>query len=95
MDRPLFGGLLIASFRHFAPWLNLERVGSTRVVVITGNATVVAIRDLDDSDLAGGAKGKPPEAFGDFFKVLGDTLASMADHDAYHRGQLGLLAALD
>lgn len=53
------------------------------------------IKALDDSELAGGAKTKTPPAYADFFKVLGGTLGHMADHDAYHRGQIGLLAALD
>jgi hypothetical protein len=53
------------------------------------------IRALDDADLPGGAKGNVPPAFGDFFKVLAGTLGHMADHDAYHRGQMAMIAALD
>ncbi len=53
------------------------------------------IRSLDDADLPGGAKGSIPPAFADFFKVLGGTLGHMADHDAYHRGQMAMIAALD
>lgn len=60
-----------------------------------GKAAVAKIRALDDSDLPGGPKGTPPEAFKDFFKILGTTLGGMAQHDAYHRGQIGLLAALN
>lgn len=60
-----------------------------------GNAVVASIRELQDADLAGGPKGSPPEAMVDFFKVLGVTLASMASHDSYHRGQMNLVAALD
>ena len=58
-----------------------------------GKAAIAKIRTLDDSDLPGGPKGSPPEAFKDFFKVRGQTLGAMAQHDAYHRGQIGMLAA--
>lgn len=61
----------------------------------SGKNCIAALRTLDDSDLAGGAKGTPPEAFADFFATLSVTVGGMADHDAYHRGQMGLLAALD
>lgn len=57
-------------------------------------STSELLRKLDDADLPGGAKGNVPPPFADFFKVLGNTLGHMADHDAYHRGQLGLLVAL-
>jgi hypothetical protein len=60
-----------------------------------GKATAELVRKLDDADLPGGVKGNPPAAFAEFFKVLGNTLAGMAAHDSYHRGQIGLLAALD
>lgn len=60
-----------------------------------GKTTIAKIRELNDSDLTSGAKGSPPDAMVDFFKVLGVTLGSMAGHDSYHRGQLNLIAALD
>ncbi len=60
-----------------------------------GNAVVAKVRELQDADLAGGAKGSPPEEMADFFKVLGVTLGGMASHDSYHRGQMNLVAALD
>lgn len=60
-----------------------------------GAKSVELIRGLDDEELAGGAKTKTPPDYADFFKVLGGTLGHMADHDAYHRGQMGLIAALD
>jgi hypothetical protein len=61
----------------------------------TASKSVELIRGLTDSDLTGGPKGKVPPEHADFFKVLGNTLGHMADHDAYHRGQIGLIAALD
>jgi len=60
-----------------------------------GNSVVANIRALQDADLEGGAKGSPPEAMAEFFKVLGVTLDGMASHDSYHRGQMNLVAALD
>lgn len=60
-----------------------------------GRRMVELIRGLNDADLPGGPKGNVPPAFADFFKVLGDTLGHMADHDAYHRGQMNLIVALD
>lgn len=60
-----------------------------------GKNCITALRTLDDSDLAGGPKGTPLEAFADFFAVLSVVVGGMVDHDAYHRGQMGLLAALD
>lgn len=61
----------------------------------SGKNCVAALRELDDTDLAGGPKGSPPEAFADFFEPISVAIGGMADHDAYHRGQIGLLAALD
>ena len=59
-----------------------------------GNAAVAKVRSLDDGDLPGGPKGTPPDAFKDFFKVLGTTLGAMGQHDAYHRGQMGMIGGL-
>ncbi len=60
-----------------------------------GKAAIANVRALDDADLPGGPKGNVPEAMADFFKVLGGTIGHMAIHDAYHRGQMNLIAALD
>lgn len=60
-----------------------------------GKNCIAGLLRLNDSDLAGGPKGSPPETFADFFNPLSVAVGGMADHDAYHRGQIGLLAALD
>ena len=59
------------------------------------DAVVSAIRELDDSDLAGPPKGQVPPPLKDRFGVLGQSLVFMAMHNTYHTGQLNLLAALD
>ena len=56
---------------------------------------VASIRELDDSDLAGPPKGPVPEPLKDRFVVLGSSLAFLAMHNAYHTGQMNLLAALN
>ena len=57
-----------------------------------GKTVIEGIQQLDDSDLDGGPKGTPPDEFKDFVASLDGTLRYMASHDAYHRGQMGLLA---
>lgn len=59
-----------------------------------GAATVDLIRSLDDGELAGELKGPIPDAARGFFGNLEQTLLGMGTHDAYHRGQLGMIAAL-
>ena len=61
----------------------------------SGEALVAAIRELDDSDLDGGAKGEVPDALKDRFESLGGVLVSFIGHNAYHTGQMNLIAALD
>lgn len=61
----------------------------------SGEATVAAIRALEDADLAGGAKGEVPEILKDMFESLGNALVSFIGHNAYHTGQMNLIAALD
>lgn len=56
---------------------------------------IAALRTVDDADLPGPSKGTPLEVWADFFAVLSVAVGGTADHDAYHRGQIGLLVALD
>lgn len=61
----------------------------------SGDAVVATIRELEDADIEGGAKGEVPEALKGMFEKLGDVLISFISHNAYHTGQMNLLAALD
>lgn len=54
-----------------------------------------AIRELDDSELAGSPKGTVPEPLQDRLKILGNSLVFFAMHNMYHVGQMNLLAALN
>jgi hypothetical protein len=60
-----------------------------------GRAGAAGIRKLDDGELGGKGKGDIPAEFDSYFAVLGRTLLALTEHDGYHRGQMGLLAALD
>lgn len=60
-----------------------------------GAACVEGIKGLSDDELPGDLKGDVPEAFKNFFGNLDATLKSMIAHDAYHRGQMTLLASLN
>jgi len=53
------------------------------------------IKTLTDSDLPLPLKGSIPESRRDFFKSNQVTLGRMIGHDAYHRGQIGLLAKIN
>jgi uncharacterized damage-inducible protein DinB len=57
-------------------------------------AAVERIRSLNDEQLPGAVLGNPPEQFASFFSSLEAVLRRMLTHNAYHRGQLGMLAAL-
>lgn len=61
----------------------------------SGEALVAAIRELDDSDLEGGAKGQVPEQLAGMFTNLGNALMLFVGHNAYHTGQMNQIAALD
>ena len=52
------------------------------------------ISAADDADLAGDIKGTAPRGFEKMIKSFEGLLGFMLQHDAYHRGQLGLLAKL-
>ena len=63
----------------------------------SGAAAVAAIRDLEDSDLAGTVKGNVPEGLEANFNYenLESALLTFVRHNTHHTGQLALLAALD
>ena len=52
------------------------------------------IAGADDADLAGDIKGTAPRGFEKMIKSFEGLLGFMLQHDAYHRGQLALLAKL-
>ena len=56
---------------------------------------LVGIRNLDDGVLDKPLPGNVPEDFRSFFSSIGTTLGIMINHDAYHRGQIGMIAKLD
>ncbi|MCF6285235.1 MAG: DinB family protein [Candidatus Hydrogenedentes bacterium] len=56
---------------------------------------LAGIRNLDDDVLGNPLPGKIPEDFRAFFSSIGATLGIMINHDAYHRGQIGMIAKLD
>lgn len=65
------------------------------VVAQYGRVTAKALelmQSAQDADLAGGMKGRKPQGFEDFFKSFEGVLNTMLLHDAYHRGQMNLLA---
>jgi hypothetical protein len=53
------------------------------------------VGELEDSDLPLAPKGKMPDPLRAYFSTIGATLHQMAQHDAYHRGQIGLLSKLN
>lgn len=60
-----------------------------------GEACVAGIKALQDDELSGDLRGEVPEALKSFFGNLEGTIGSMIGHDAYHRGQMTLLASLN
>lgn len=53
-----------------------------------------AIRGLDDASLAGELRGGAPDQMKQIFGNTEKTLRAITLHDAYHRGQFALIAAL-
>lgn len=53
------------------------------------------VRKLSDAALPKPLPGRIPEPLRQHFSSVGKTLNIMVLHDSYHRGQIGLLAALD
>jgi uncharacterized damage-inducible protein DinB len=62
--------------------------------VNTGAKALELLAELQDADLDGEPKNMPEQARG-VFGNMGQTLVGMIAHDSYHRGQLGLILALD
>jgi hypothetical protein len=58
------------------------------------DAAIEGIASIPDEDLDLPLKGAMPEGLRSFFSTNGKTLAIMASHDSYHRGQIGLLSHL-
>jgi hypothetical protein len=52
------------------------------------------LKGAQDSDLAGGMKGNAPPGREEFFKSFEGVLNRLLQHDAYHRGQMNLLAKM-
>lgn len=62
-----------------------------------GEATdraIAGLRNLVDADLEKPIPGAMPDAYRERFPTIGSVVRLMAIHDAYHRGQMGLLAKL-
>lgn len=55
---------------------------------------IEGVRSLADEELAGPLPGRMPEPLRAFFSSIEATLVQMVSHDAYHRGQIGMMAAL-
>ncbi len=55
---------------------------------------IEGLRSLSDEDLPAPLPGRMPEPLRAYFSSIEVTLVQMIAHDAYHRGQIGLLAAL-
>lgn len=58
------------------------------------DAAIAGLRSLDDSMLDQPLPGKMRDELRSFFSSVGVTLGIMISHDAYHRGQIGLLSKL-
>ncbi len=93
---PLFapaflGGQAIESDASaYPPW---DEIIETYMIV--GEEVAAAIKELDDSELTGPPRGPVPPPLQDRLKILGPALAAFAMHNAYHTGQMNLLAALN
>ena len=59
-----------------------------------GEEFVSAVRELNDSDLEGSTRGEVPEPLKERFTNLGASVNFLVIHNAYHTGQMALLAAL-
>jgi hypothetical protein len=74
----------------YPPWE--EVVGLYRTAM---DKAIAGARALTDAELAKPLKGKVPPPLDQFFSSNGTSLMIMINHDAYHRGQIGLLAKLN
>ena len=55
---------------------------------------LTGLERLSDDDLAKPIPGDMPDAYRERFPSIGSLLKLLVNHDAYHRGQLGMLAKL-
>lgn len=60
-----------------------------------GDACVEKIRNLSDDELDGDLRGGIPDSAKESLGSVEKTLVRMIGHDAYHRGQMNMLAALN
>jgi hypothetical protein len=88
-DKFMFGPV-DADGSSYPPW---DEVVETYEAV--GRRVVENIRAASDDDLARPPNRDFPEQNADKWSTLGKLLMDEVDHDAYHRGQMGLIAALD
>ena len=59
------------------------------------DTAIEGLSKLDDSALPNPLSSKMPDRLRDYFSSVEVTLGFMVSHDAYHRGQIGLLAKLN
>ena len=59
------------------------------------DAALDGVKKLTDADLPNPLPGRIPDPLRQHFSSVGKTLNIMVLHDSYHRGQIGLLGALD
>lgn len=88
---PDFGGgdPIVSDPAQYPSWDEVIRIYAEAM-----NKAIDGIRTLDDAVLPDPLPGRIPDPLRSFFSSVGRTLQLMVNHDAYHRGQIGLLAAL-
>ena len=59
------------------------------------SAAIDSVKKLTDADLPAPVPGRIPDPLRQYFSSVGKALSIMVLHDSYHRGQIGLLGALD
>jgi uncharacterized damage-inducible protein DinB len=59
------------------------------------DAAIEGLSKLDDSVLPNPLSSKTPDRLREYFSSVEVTLGFMISHDAYHRGQIGLLSKLN
>lgn len=74
----------------YPPWDGLKQL-----YVQVFRAAVTGLEQLTDADLDKPLPGDLPDAYRERFPTIGAALRLIVAHDAYHRGQMGMLAKLD
>lgn len=59
------------------------------------DAVIAGVKGLADSDLPNPLPGRIPDPLRQHFSSVGRSINILSMHDSYHRGQMGLIAALD